>query len=429
MSHGGGPHKYNLRDEPLSKWDAVANVTKEVNANSTIYSNGRPAIEMTPTDALYYALSILAMVLFCFCSRSRIPDERFRLAAAERRARFLERQERRVRMQQPEYREELVTKALIIKRVIEEKDGQLTLGDDEVDGDDASSGEGSLSIDSTDDDINTCVVCLEPFRVGDVVAWSRTQPQDPEAMICNHVFHRDCIVSWLSQPMHDDCPSCRAQIVREDGEEDDELSQGTDTEGYAASAFIIMHGLVSRAKRASYSLIGQNVDLEEEIPDFDSNHTCHPKVPPSPMRRVFSLEGPSQVRRRSVALRRRPSDRSMSSQSISLVDGSDLSDLSPGSHRSIRHQLSPQMLRRVVSDLAQVPLVPLARSSSVGQQVPLSLPVRDQDYQSAESHDFSEHSLGEEEDVVLHQVASNNDISGNSCCEAVSENEICDGGP
>lgn len=49
-----------------------------------------------------------------------------------------------------------------------------------------------------------CSICLEAYKSGDEVCLSHNDD-------CDHVFHKDCIVSWLIQ--HDDCPNCRAVFV------------------------------------------------------------------------------------------------------------------------------------------------------------------------------------------------------------------------
>jgi hypothetical protein len=348
-------------------------------------------------------------------------------------------------MKEPDYRKDLVRKALVVKKVVEEINGQLTLGDFEGenngDGDNdddlSSGGGGSRSIDSTDENTSTCVVCLDPFRVGDVVAWSRTHLLDPEAAECHHIFHRECIVSWLSQPTHDDCPSYMAIIVQEEMEEDD-FSEG-EPETYTDSVFVIMHGLVSRVRRASYSLIGQSIDFEDGEMDSGSSGSSNrrfPKVPPSPIRRVFSLEGRPQTRYPLSSLRRRPSDRSVSSQSVSLVETSEMDtrELTPRSQRSERLGLSPQLLRRVVSDFAQSPLVPLTRTSSLSRRVSRRLQPRGQDYESVSTHvsdghserslDTSEQSLDEEEEDLVIRYVPTREKLGDSDSNSVGRNEM-----
>lgn len=435
-------------------WDAVANTTLYLQSNSTIFPSGDDE-PVTAVDIIYYILSILAFVAFCFCSRSRIPDERFRIAAAERRARYLQREERIERMSDPAYRQGLVGKALVVKKVVEAKDGQLTLGDagqDEDDDDDLSSGGGSMSIDSTDENVSTCVICLEAFRVGDVVAWSRGTTLENATEMCNHVFHKECIVGWLmhSTEMHDFCPSCRAPIVQEEqdggagGEMEDDHEQMLPEDGrdpYASTAFVIMHGLVSRVRRASYSLIGQSIDFEDDMEDIETGNHNPPKPPPSPMRRVFSLEASN--RRRSSSLRRRPSSRSVTSRSaslrdISLGDGNDDDNPPPPPPRRAQ-SISPLVLRRVVSDVARaLPDVPLVRESS-GGRFPLSLRPRGRGYQRVSSfssdHNGSEHSISEvsedddEEEIIIRQVGSLRESSsiGQSLSDPTDEEDEQEG--
>jgi hypothetical protein len=54
-------------------------------------------------------------------------------------------------------------------------------------------------------DANTCSVCLEPFSVGNEVAWSKE-------LKCRHCFHSDCLIPWLMK--HAGCPVCRSAILK-----------------------------------------------------------------------------------------------------------------------------------------------------------------------------------------------------------------------
>jgi len=47
-----------------------------------------------------------------------------------------------------------------------------------------------------------CPVCLEDYKEGDDVAWSRFK--------CNHVFHWHCIQDWLMES--EECPMCRVKL-------------------------------------------------------------------------------------------------------------------------------------------------------------------------------------------------------------------------
>ena len=74
---------------------------------------------------------------------------------------------------------------------------------------------GGNSTDASEDDSfsfesklcsNICNVCLETFQVGDAVAHSSHSA-------CTHVFHEDCIVSWLVTRENPLCPCCRQKFV------------------------------------------------------------------------------------------------------------------------------------------------------------------------------------------------------------------------
>lgn len=51
---------------------------------------------------------------------------------------------------------------------------------------------------------NCCAICLDAYKVDDVVVWSSS----PD---CRHVFHQECLVEGLSMARHNEapCPCCR----------------------------------------------------------------------------------------------------------------------------------------------------------------------------------------------------------------------------
>ena len=72
-------------------------------------------------------------------------------------------------------------------------------------------GDGSMK-----SELETCAICLEPYRENDSVSYSKHQN-------CAHAFHTDCIVSWLKDEHRNDCPYCRGPYLHlcvheEDGE-------------------------------------------------------------------------------------------------------------------------------------------------------------------------------------------------------------------
>ena len=51
----------------------------------------------------------------------------------------------------------------------------------------------------------SCPICLEEYKVGDEIAWSKNDQ-------CPHAFHLDCIMDWLMD--HDECPLCRGDYLQ-----------------------------------------------------------------------------------------------------------------------------------------------------------------------------------------------------------------------
>ena len=99
----------------------------------------------------------------------------------------------------------------------QDDDGNLTLGDrDEALelGSQSDSVADEIDMDDYDEaQMSECVICLEPFGLWDEVAWPN------RAKGCKHVLHSECIRSWLLDPNHDDCPSCRAVILKPEEKE------------------------------------------------------------------------------------------------------------------------------------------------------------------------------------------------------------------
>jgi hypothetical protein len=214
--------------------------------------------EREPWPTWTYMLMIMVGVcsMMTFRRRRRPPVRR---AQEER--------ERRERIQKakedPDKRARLIKRELVSKKVTQydKESGHLMLGNtDDEDGDMSESIPASLGGDDLSaghEHSSECVVCMEPFRVGDVVSWSNS-------MKCLHVFHNECITEWLQHPKHDDCPYCRCELVNTDeislDTQDRNPPDGNDSNGdddeegstyYAPLAWIVVNGLITRARQAA----------------------------------------------------------------------------------------------------------------------------------------------------------------------------------
>lgn len=362
-------------------------------------------------DLLYYVLALVGLVLICFWSRSRVPGSEFHVWE-RRRAQLQELEARTERMSNPEYRLNLILNAIVIKKIIQEKAGQLLLGDDDGAQDSLSANSSSHSIDSMDENANTCAICLESFHVGDVVAWSRIllDPNEPDA--CSHVFHKECLLSWLMHgPTHDACPSCRSPIVKESevggkGEQTECSSSSSDSVRGANSVFVIMHGLVSRIRRVSASMIGENIPTtrDDSSDGTDTDGGCPRKTSAQPSTLQSSMrlteEGRVELVPLRTALRRRP----FTSSSSSLPDDSIPQSIDPG---------SPVSLRRIVSDIPSLLSATFhgpPRPSRFGQAPMLPYPSymrKTSSFGSISSgdRDVSESTIAEEEELIVRPVS------------------------
>ena len=55
------------------------------------------------------------------------------------------------------------------------------------------------------DNSKSCAICLEEYKEGDEVAYSRNKQ-------CAHYFHLNCISDWLRR--RDECPVCRLVFLQ-----------------------------------------------------------------------------------------------------------------------------------------------------------------------------------------------------------------------
>jgi hypothetical protein len=61
-----------------------------------------------------------------------------------------------------------------------------------------------------------CSICLDTFTSGEEVAWAKDSGSTSTEVGCDHIFHRECLISWLQY--HDECPLCRRLLVHSDAD-------------------------------------------------------------------------------------------------------------------------------------------------------------------------------------------------------------------
>lgn len=260
----------------VSSWDITNNNN---NTSTTIHPIGGPDKQINPVVVVWSSLLIL---MLCMCMRPNIPDPIHRTAFHRR-----QRQQRRdERKKDPERRIRVVESSLITKRVVACDDNHiLRLGD--VSGS-IGSIDDTFSINSLEDEnTSACVICLEPFRKNDHVTWSKN-------MECLHVFHQECLEGWLSNPKHDDCPSCRCQIIHDDGDDKDSINGDDDDDGNndeqdveQSLAFVIMNGLISPLRRARDSIVGTSINMGGDSFPLRRVLSSDAERPPSKLGVVF----------------------------------------------------------------------------------------------------------------------------------------------
>jgi hypothetical protein len=290
--------------------DAAFPVANNITLNSTTFSAPPSSSLMLPSPAgaadpttILLSLGWVILLMYCACRIRQAPslqDHWLGQEVRERARRNLQqrRELREKEQQSPEDRRALVSSSLRTKRVLaQDEDGNMTLGNINSSSDDEASPQQKNSFppaapdchDDEDDEEHACVICLEPFQVGDVVSWSRF------SKTCHHVFHTDCIQPWLEDKRHDDCPSCRTTLIVNHKEEeshattppttttttqkdeenqiyDNDRDDHNEDETEEDSFFVIVHGLISRAaQQASYTLRNTKDSKCEDLPSKSQN--------------------------------------------------------------------------------------------------------------------------------------------------------------
>jgi hypothetical protein len=154
---------------------------------------------------------MLVVALSCLLSSPRTPDDarhrrgrQIREEARRRRQLREEQQKRHSQVADPSLRQKMVEESLQVQRVSSSQGAVLTLepvnrgSDIECGAGDEGSKPPHQRADKSDDDreddndaneTSICAICLEPFEVGHIVAWSRSKGPLHD-LECSHVFHR-----------------------------------------------------------------------------------------------------------------------------------------------------------------------------------------------------------------------------------------------
>jgi Ring finger domain len=74
-----------------------------------------------------------------------------------------------------------------------------------------------LSADFGDDDVlpieeTSCVICCIEYQNGDEILRNAASSYTP-SMCCNHIFHVECITSWIQTSRKAECPCCRSPFA------------------------------------------------------------------------------------------------------------------------------------------------------------------------------------------------------------------------
>jgi len=319
-------------------------------------------------DSPWPWIGVVVVFLFlCWCTRPNIPDSRFRKS----RGYWMEDRNGRIH------------RSLNVRQVVSaDEAGNLQLGEIEEEDENNELEDGNHSqISNMEDDnhIACCSICLEPYRVGDRVAWTARPPESDEQAECRHVFHYECIVPWLQNVAHDDCPDCRFKILVDvfprqrhpPQHQDDEQQQDDDDDHGSRSSvnstvFVIMHGLIARARRASYNLIGKTVfSVDNSSSGSAADAPLTSLSEPSPLRKARSY-GEGLLFKRQSLLRRRM--RSLSVSESSKYDGGEDDGIMLRSSTKLEFLPGPMDLRRVASAGPSTPLRRTSSSSGTGRQ-------------------------------------------------------------
>jgi len=96
---------------------------------------------------------------------------------------------------------------------------------------------------SKEEEAEPCAICLSEYEEGDEICLSHND-------LCNHIFHRECMVEWLLR--HDECPCCRHNYLSLlDTDEDEEQGSMPRTSGGLPVASPVYHHQRPQSERGT----------------------------------------------------------------------------------------------------------------------------------------------------------------------------------
>lgn len=101
-----------------------------------------------------------------------------------------------------------------------------------------------------------CAICLESYRPDDSIVWSANAA-------CIHIFHEQCMLSWIMKRFKPDCPVCRQTFVNMIIDEDSSsLWVGTSN-----SSNVVEHNVEQEGGSDENDSNADDVDAVEEAPE------------------------------------------------------------------------------------------------------------------------------------------------------------------
>jgi hypothetical protein len=163
--------------------------------------------------AIFCILAVLFCCMLCVAGVFKRPtEERANVAGPQTQLSVEDRKKRK----------EWISKALVVREwssdgaTVEETETSGSNSISEVgskhqlpatkDDDRVTCGMGSDDYESFSEEQAVCAICLSKFEDHQLVCESNNGS-------CQHIFHKDCMIGWLTTKEHNECPMCRQDYI------------------------------------------------------------------------------------------------------------------------------------------------------------------------------------------------------------------------